>query len=141
MSSGGKLKDKKISVQIRAEDIMLDMNRSAPFTLLVNELVTNAFKHAFTDRKTGLIEVDLKKENGGYLLVVQDEGVGVSDMDQLHNPESFGWTIIPGLAQQLQGELSFSSPDKRLRVEAWFPEKIIDYIYLNISIFYHLNRI
>ncbi len=116
--------DREISVQIRADDVMLDMNKSIPFTLLVSEVVTNTFKHAFTDRKTGLIEVDLQKKNGGYRLVVQDDGVGVSNMDQLHNAESFGHTIIQGLAGQLHGEIAFSvPPNGGFKVKVWFPGK------------------
>ena len=114
--------NQKVAVEIRADNIMLNLNKSIPFTLLVSELLTNAFKHAFRDQKTGLITVKLKKNSSGYWLLIQDNGVGVSSVDQLKNNDSFGWAIIQGLAQQLQGEFEISSPQEGgVRVEIQFP--------------------
>ena len=119
------IEGKEISMQVHSEDIMLDMNNSVPLTLLVAELLTNALKHAFTDRRTGHIDLSLISQEEGFLLVVQDDGVGVSDPDKLKFPESFGYTIIHGLAGQLRAELTISSPPEGgLKVEAWFPEKL-----------------
>ena len=124
LKSSYQVEGKEISMQVHSEDIMLDMNNSVPLTLLVAELLTNALKHAFTDRRTGQINLSIKKHEEGFRLVVQDDGIGVPDPDKLKSPESFGYTIIHGLAGQLRGELAFSSPPEGgLKVEAWFPEK------------------
>ncbi|MDG5766896.1 histidine kinase dimerization/phosphoacceptor domain -containing protein [Balneolales bacterium ANBcel1] len=119
---------RNISFEIRTGDIMLDMNKSVPFTLLVSEVVTNAFKHAYTDRRNGRILILLEKHKerqGKFLrLAVEDDGVGLENLEKLNKPVSFGYTIIHGLAGQLGGELAFSTPPQGgLRVEVRFPER------------------
>lgn len=116
--------EKDITLQVRSDDIMLDMNNSVPLTLLIAELLTNAWKHAFSDRRTGRIEVTLDRQKEGFRLIIRDDGVGVANLDKLRQPDSFGYTIVHGLARQLRGELAFSSPEGGgLKVEAWFPGK------------------
>lgn len=115
--------NKDISVHINAEEVIIDMNTSVPLSLLVNEAISNAFKHAFSRRKGGCIEVNLVNTKKGYRFVVQDDGTGVSDIDQLTHPATFGCTIIQGLTRQLQGELSWQSLDRGLKVEVWFPKR------------------
>ena len=118
--------DKEILVKIRSGDLFLDMNRSVPLTLFVNEVLTNAFKHAFCDRKQGTIEVTLEKREKGITFSVKDDGVGVPDLERLNRPDSFGYTIIHGLVSQLRGKLAFSTPPEGgLQVEAWFPGETI----------------
>lgn len=108
------------------DNILLDMNNSVPLTLLIAEMLTNAWKHAFTNRRIGQIVVVLEKQQEGFRLVVQDDGVGVADLKKLKNSKSFGYTIIQGLANQLRGELAFSSPEGGgLRVEARFPVQTV----------------
>ncbi len=51
-----------ISIDVDSDPVTIEMNSSIPFTLLVNELVTNAYKHAFKGRKSGLIHISLHKE-------------------------------------------------------------------------------
>ncbi len=113
--------DKVIEVTIRADDIMLNMNDSVPFSLLANELMLNACKHAFPDRKRGNIEVTFKRERQGCLLVVSDDGVGMSDTNALQKPETLGYTIIQTLIKQLGGEIEIQSSKPGLTVESRFP--------------------
>ncbi|MBP3192732.1 PAS domain-containing sensor histidine kinase [Natronogracilivirga saccharolytica] len=116
--------EKKITVKVWSDDIMLTMNESVPMTLFISELVTNAYKHAFRGCKGGNIDVVFEKFKEGRRLVIRDNGKGVPDVDTLNNPESFGYTIIHGLIQQLRGELMFSTPPEGgLTVEARLPDK------------------
>lgn len=67
----------------------------------------------------------LEKKDSGLHLIIEDDGIGVDDLDKLNQPESFGYTIIHGLAGQLRGKLAFSSGRKGgLRVEVLFPENL-----------------
>lgn len=116
-----KQEKKDIGVEVEAEELLLDMNTSVPLSLLANELITNSYKHAFTDRKNGSVRIYLEKKDEGFLFIVQDDGKGVRDSDKLDKPDSFGYTIIHGLVRQLQGRISFHSPGNGLRVETWFP--------------------
>jgi len=113
--------DKVIDVAIRADDILLDLNQTIPFSLLANELLVNACKHAFKDRKHGLIDVIFEKNAEQMRFVVKDNGVGVTDIDMLENPRTLGYTIIRTLVTQLEGELDIRSTSEGFIAEGRFP--------------------
>ncbi len=113
--------DKEISVDVRTEDFMLNMNDSIPFSLLVNEVVTNAYKHAFQDRDSGKIEITLDRKNGLCHVSIADNGIGLSDTAHIENPQSLGYTIINGLVNQLNGALAFRTRGAGLCLELTFP--------------------
>jgi PAS domain S-box-containing protein len=113
--------DKVINVAIRADDIMLDLNQTIPFSLLANELLVNACKHAFKDRKHGLIDVLFEKNSDHMRFIVRDNGVGVTDTEILENPRTLGYTIIRTLVAQLEGELELKSDSEGFIAEGRFP--------------------
>ena len=114
---------KDISVSISSDDTLLDLNQSVPCTLLANELITNAYRHAFTHTDQGTIDVIFKEDENGYSLTVRDDGKGLDDPDMIYQPDSFGYTIIHGLVKQLGGILTLNF-DKGLSVEVCFkPQK------------------
>jgi PAS domain S-box-containing protein len=112
---------KVIEVSIQAEDIMMDLNRTIPFSLLANELLLNACNHAFPDRKHGKIDVICKNEADGIHFAVHDNGVGVPDTEILNDPKTLGYTIIQTLVGQLGGTLDIRSSKKGFSVEGRFP--------------------
>jgi len=112
--------DKDISVNITCDDLMLEMNQSVPCTLLANELITNACLHAFDGNDSGVIDVICHKDGECCKLVVRDDGKGVADTAALETPESFGYTIIHGLVQQIGGIIDIASGDTGLSVEIRF---------------------
>ncbi len=110
--------DKNIRTSLRADDITMDMSSSIPLSLLVNELVTNSWKHGFNGVREGLIHVSLLRKNGQFELRVQDDGSGLSEeqVEKLQKPTSFGYTIIHGLVQQLYGTLEYDCSGEGLAV-------------------------
>ncbi len=113
--------DKVIDVAIQADDAMLYLNQTIPFSLLANELLVNACKHAFKNRKRGFIEVLFEKNTNHMRFVVKDDGVGMADTDMLENPRTLGYTVIRTLVTQLEGKLDIRSNDDGLIVEGRFP--------------------
>jgi len=113
-------KDREIYITLESDEIPLDMNRSIPFTLLVNELVSNAYKHAFESSGKGTVHVCFTQQNGTLELKIQDNGKGVNDIEKLHNPESFGYTIVQGLVRQLRGTIRFQNGGDGLAVMVRF---------------------
>jgi two-component sensor histidine kinase len=105
---------RRIGLEIDADDIALDIEQALPLGLILSELITNCFKHAFPGNRTGTIRVLLKYrkeanttdlEDGGCCLSVSDDGVGVaSDRDE-SGSNSIGLHIIRLLAQELAGTL------------------------------------
>ena len=83
--------------------IALVVEQAIACGLVVNELVTNAFKYAFPDREDGTIRVSLRIANGAATLEVRDDGIGMPD--QQDKPQSLGLSLVATLAEQLGGEL------------------------------------
>ncbi len=98
---------KDIDIQLDLEDIKLDIERSVPLGLIINELVTNAVKHAFPDDKTGKIKLFLSKEDKKGVLSICDNGQGIPENVNLDKPKSLGLELVRILTRQLDGELKF----------------------------------
>ncbi len=113
--------DKVIDVAIQADDIMLDLNQTVPFSLLANELLVNSCKHAFPDRKRGLVDVLFEKTPDRLRFVVKDNGVGMADTQMLEKPKTLGYTIIRTLVKQLEGTLELHSDSNGFIAEGRFP--------------------
>ena len=94
-----------ISIRRSLVPIRLHITDATPLALIINELVTNALKHAFHGRDKGTITISLKK-NGVEKLeaTVQDDGVGVR-IGMGEAGRGKGSLILKALAEQLQGEI------------------------------------
>lgn len=92
-----------IALQLDVEgDQTLDVERAIPCALILNELITNAFKHAFPAGRAGTISVSLREPKPGYvLLAVADDGVGMPADLALEGGSSLGWCLIEALAAQV----------------------------------------
>lgn len=85
----------------------LKMEQAIYCGLIINELITNSFKYAFTNKEEGNIFVSLKKEDGIIRLIVSDDGIGY-DKDTPTN--SLGLTLVNTLAvNQLRGDIKIES--------------------------------
>jgi PAS domain S-box-containing protein len=96
-----RLNTTRIELKIFASEVMIDVNAAVPLGLIVNELLSNAYKHAFKGRSEGIIELHFNKEGGQYRLVVSDNGIGIPNHQRLENADSLGVTLIYALASQL----------------------------------------
>jgi two-component system, sensor histidine kinase PdtaS len=89
------------------DEVVLDVERAVPCGLLVNELVTNALKHALRDRSTGRVEVLLQAGvEGRALLRVSDDGPGLPDGVCPGSATTLGFQLVPLLAEQLAATLT-----------------------------------
>ncbi|HET6528339.1 MAG TPA: PAS domain S-box protein, partial [Balneolaceae bacterium] len=101
----------KIEVEIETAEILMDINQAIPCAMLINELITNAFKHAFKGRKSGTIRVTLKEIGKRLIIKVKDNGVGLPADFTIDKKKSIGMNLIQTLTQQLKGELNIKSKD------------------------------
>lgn len=76
-----------------------------PLTLMVNELLTNAVKHAFTGREHGHIRIVVRPAGEGYELLFSDDGQGLGQDGGYLRDRSFGMELVEILARQLNGEV------------------------------------
>jgi PAS domain S-box-containing protein len=95
-----------IDLDIDVKDVFLDINTSIPCGLIINELVSNSLKHAFSGRDRGKIHVVLRPEgNDKFKIVVRDDGVGLPKGLDVTQTESLGLQLVTMLVEQLQGTL------------------------------------
>jgi two-component sensor histidine kinase len=104
--------NKNIEVRVNVEEINLAIDYAVPVGLIMCELLSNSYKHAFTDRKDGLIEIELKnhpEKNLSYELLVKDNGIGYNGETEFLEQSSTGVEIISSFIQQLDASYSYIS--------------------------------
>lgn len=95
-----------IDVHVEVEDIHLGIDTAIPCRLIINELVSNAFKPAFTPGMKGRVCVELHSNpSGTYTLTVQDNGKGLPEDLDWHNSSSLGLRLVSDLTKQLDASL------------------------------------
>jgi two-component system, sensor histidine kinase PdtaS len=96
----------RIAIHTEVENLPLNLDRTVPFVLIVNELVSNCLEHAFPPEREGRIDVELGvRADGRYVLSVADDGVGLpEDVDPAH-PRTLGLSLVCDLTAQLRGEI------------------------------------
>jgi len=98
----------RVHARVEARGIHLDINRAIPLGLIINELVTNALKHAFPEGRKGEILIRLVPFEGEKsVLTVKDTGIGLPDSFFLDNGQTFGVEIVRDLVHQLDGTIEF----------------------------------
>ncbi len=97
---------KNITLAVNVDEVYLPINSAIPCGLLINELITNALKHAFTERNDGKISVSLSaNENNEIQLSISDDGNGIPEHLNLDEVETLGLRLVNLLSQQLNGVL------------------------------------
>lgn len=107
-----------VSLRVDSEQLELPIGRAIPVGLIVNELVTNAFKHAFSDGRQGLIVVGFQRQ-GGITLTVEDDGKGCEE----GAARGLGSQLVHLLVRQLDGSMERAKAEPGCRVRVTFPEK------------------
>ncbi len=95
-----------ISVDLSLANIELSLDQSVPLGLLINELLTNSFKHAFAARTSGTITLTGVSDGLRCNLAYADDGRGF-DPSAGESAKGLGMELIQVLAQQLRGDISF----------------------------------
>lgn len=102
-----------VELLIDAKNIQFDVDTAVPLGLIINELSTNAFKYAYTDKMGGaLFSVKLEQNEGQYQMTVSDNGTGIPDK-ALNNAQSasLGLRLTRMLSDQLEGEYEFDNKE------------------------------
>jgi two-component sensor histidine kinase len=102
-----KAEDKKIVVTFDMEPYKFNIDKAIPCGLMVNELVVNAFKHAFPRKKGGSIAISLKRKKETEELSVRDDGVGMPREYIYGDIKTLGLKLVMMLANQIDGKLSY----------------------------------
>jgi len=100
----------QVRLHLDIEVINLNINTAVPLGLIINEMITNVFKHAFPGGRQGNLWIKLRKINEGKAeLVARDDGVGLPKGLDTKKVESLGMVIINTLVDQIDGKLKVKS--------------------------------
>jgi two-component sensor histidine kinase len=104
-----------LTIKVEADEAMINSHQAVSLGLVVTELVINALKHAFPNSRHGIIFVGYRKDDQGWTLSVQDDGVGMAEKAHPAKP-GLGTSIVEGLARQLGATVEISETKPGLRV-------------------------
>jgi PAS domain S-box-containing protein len=101
-----------ITLGVDVEPTLLPVDKAIPCGLILNELITNALKHAFPGGRGGSIRVELRNAPGGAVMLgVSDDGIGLAcDVDP-RSSTTLGMQLVSTLVEQLDGELEVRRRD------------------------------
>lgn len=101
--------EKTIRTVIDVDDINLSLDQGIPCGLILNELISNSFKHAFEDRDSGEIQISLKKSGDWTTMSVTDNGIGLPENYAIGSSESLGHILVEALSGQLKATIDVIS--------------------------------
>jgi PAS domain S-box-containing protein len=116
--------DKDISLKLDVDNVFLGMDTAVPLGIIINELVSNALKHAFSDRESGEICICLKKEEKGncFSLSVKDNGRGFPEEIDFRETESLGLQLVINLVDQIEGSIELNTTGEGTEFRIIFKE-------------------
>lgn len=98
----------RIKLSIDIDNTLININHAIPCGLIINELVTNALKHAFPAGKSGMITITFKKYKNSKRLIIKDNGIGFPKNKKLNSSDSLGLQIVRDLVRQLDGTIKLN---------------------------------
>jgi PAS domain S-box-containing protein len=97
---------RNIRLTTNLASVQLDVKRAISLGIILNELITNAIKHAFPAGGAGNIDIELADSGGLIDLIIADNGVGLPEGFNIETADSLGWKLVSMLSDQLQARLS-----------------------------------
>ena len=115
----------EINLKIHPEiaNIVIDAELAAHFGILINELITNAAKHAFKNQPNPNITINFKDHEEFYHLELVDNGNGTPELINDNNHSSFGIQLIQIMTEQLKGTLNISKTNNGLNFSFRFKKQ------------------
>ncbi len=98
---------KNIQLEVVVNEICLDIQTAIPIGLIINELVNNAYKHAFVNKPNGNIDIGLTEHRGEFTLSVSDDGVGFNSNQK--KQDGLGLELVKLLVSQIKGVLQIDN--------------------------------
>ncbi|WP_420628846.1 PAS domain S-box protein [Candidatus Leptofilum sp.] len=115
-----------VTLDVEVDNTPLSVETAVPLGLIINELVSNAFKHAFPNNQGGFVRVQLTAMDDQQLyLTIQDSGIGLPAHLDFHNSPSLGLTIVMTLINQLKATIRHVPQEEgtRFEIDIWLGEK------------------
>ena len=122
--------DFDIAISVFGDDVRVSGSAAIDIGLIVNELITNAFKHAFTEQSGGRIEVTFEPSDedagdAGWVLTVKDNGKGLTSDERPERSNSLGWRMIRAMSSRLSGTIE-TGTDHGFFARLTFPSTLVN---------------
>lgn len=95
--------DENIEVDITSDSFSINVTQAVPCALILNELISNSYKHAFEQNNTGKIDIHVAQKNGDVEFSICDNGIGIPEEFLKEDGTSLGLTIVRTLIRQVNG--------------------------------------
>ncbi len=98
----------KVDFSIKVENEFIDLDKAIPCGIIINELLSNAFKYAYAKTESGKIKVEFTQNHGSkynYQLIVSDHGIGMAKKIDFVNPSTLGLQLVHTLVEQIGGKM------------------------------------
>lgn len=101
-------KSSAIDFDLSIDDVDININQAIPVSLIIHELITNAIRHAFKVKQSGLIEVRIHEQSNRIVLKIADNGDNVPADFDLDYSQKIGLSLVQILTKQLNGTLTYN---------------------------------
>jgi two-component sensor histidine kinase len=100
-----------VALIVEADEVVMDIEASIPLGLMINEILSNAYKHAFPDGRPGkiLIRYCTDRVSGMNTLLLEDDGIGLRDGVNIDQYKSMGLQVVQILCNQIEGTLAVAN--------------------------------
>jgi len=96
----------KVEYKFSLDKVIIDTDRLGKIGLVINEIITNAMKHAFLDKKKGKIKIILKDSKENIEINISDNGRGIPKEVKVLDPDTLGLSLVEMLVTELEGTLT-----------------------------------
>jgi two-component sensor histidine kinase len=107
----------KITVEYKVADSTISMDKAIPLGIIISEILSNSFEHAFDERTEGLIKLQFKIDNDKSYLLIEDNGIGFNPDEG----DGIGLDLLHMLTDQLEGEIEIISKPGSTKTVLSFP--------------------
>lgn len=118
-----------VNLEIETEELLLPISKTVPIGLILNELITNSYKHAQIAGQKLEIGIQVKEQHAALYIELTDNGPGIKD-EQLKQSNSLGFELIRSLCEQIDASLRISNQSEASS-GANIQIKIVDYSVIN----------
>jgi two-component sensor histidine kinase len=103
----------RVAINCQCESVQLGLQEAVTLGLVLNEILTNSFKHAFPDNRSGNVTLNVTQSESGLIQIdIKDDGVGLADIEQSSTQQTMGRKLIQMLVEdQLFGDLTVESDE------------------------------
>ncbi len=100
---------KKVNVKKSISNFQIDAKKIFHIGIIINELITNAMKYAFTEKESGILSISISKTENTIDLIVEDNGMGIPESIDINKNPGFGMRLIKMLTEQMEGSIKIEN--------------------------------